>query len=347
MKKNLFLGALLFLSSQLFSNTIINYIPNYTENGFLDVNQLNSAIRLSEVQYDTANVDLIIPDGVYYLPNNKTINLQSHVFLVCKSVTFIYKWVTDEYSLNIIEINNIKNAGISGLNIDFSQAYKDSKPTYENADKFVNRSIIQIEHSDSIFIKKVTINKIIGVGIELSNSKWCQITDCNISGSWCLGNENGTMGYSINIVGTMSMYNVIYGNKLSNSRHQIVLQYGCAYNMIANNEMRDTKSLKKLWFIEVIDREYTFNLTLHGSNPHHNVILNNYADHRISVDNVKKTGNGPGNEILDNTINGLLDVQSVAPYWNYNEGQILKGNKYKKLRIEAKNCTIENNTKIK
>lgn len=328
--------------------TIIGYLPDYTEKGYLNVKHLNSGIQLAQLQYDGINdIDLVIPKGVYTVPNSTTIYLKDHINLKCDSVTFVYTHETDDYTQNIFQFQDNTHSGIEGLTIDFSGAYKDKKATYANADKFVNRSIITIEHSDSIFIKNVTIKKILGSGIEISNSKWCQILNCNISGSWVYGNENGAQGYSISIHGVQSQHNLVSGCNLSDSRHQIVIQYAAAYNLIYGNEMRDAKALKKMWFIELFDKEFTYNLTLHGNLAHHNTISDNYADHRISIDNVKKQGNGPGNEILNNTVDGLIDVQSVSPHHTYNEGQTIKGNKCFRLKIEAKNCIDENNIKIK
>lgn len=328
-------------------NMPISYIPDYTEEGYLNVNQLNSAIRLSALQYDgKESVNLVIPKGTYYLPNNKTINMSSYVNLKCEGVTFIYKWVTDEYSLNIIELNNITNAGVYNLNIDFSQAYTDKKPSYKNADKFINRSIIQLEHCDSIIIDNVTIKKIIGSGIEISNTKNSIVSNCNISGSWILGNESGTQGYSINLVGTMTKNNLIENNKLSDARHLIILQYACFNNVIRKNQTSGAGALKKVLFFEIIDRNFTYDVSLHGNSPHHNIIDGNNIASNLYIDNIKTNGNGPGNELINNIVKGRLVIESKAPYYDYNCCQIVKGNKYGSMRIEAKDCIIENNTKL-
>lgn len=341
-------ALLLSLLSQSYSRTVITYIPSYdSSSGYFSVKNLNQGIFLTSLQADSEIIDLVIPKGVYFLPNNQTINLHSLVNLSCDSVTFVYKWVDDEFRQNIIQFQDKSKAGISGLTIDFRQAYKDNKPTYANSVKFVGRSIIQIEHSDNIIIKGVTILKILGAGIELSNSNSCVVYNCNIQGSWVYGSASSTQGYSIDLVGALTKNNLIKGNVLRDSRHQVVLQYSCSENIIDSNNFYDTKSLKKVWFLEIFDREFTFNCVLHGNSAFKNIISNNYADHRISIDNVKDIPNGPGNQIINNTVDGLIDVQSKSPDFSYNEKQIIKGNKYKTLRIEARDCINENNTKIK
>lgn len=332
--------ALILLTLKLSSQSI-TFIPSY-DNGYLDVKTLNNAIFLTALQADSVTINLVIPKGVYYLPNNQTIHMNNMVNLSCDSVTFVYKWESDEYKQNIIQFQDRTKAGISGLTIDFRQAYRD-KVNWTSADKFVNRSIIQIEHSDHITIKNVIILKILGQGIGLSNSNSCIIKKCNIDGTWVRGNENGAMGYGICLVGSLCHDNLIDSNIINDSRHNVVAQYDAHNNVISNNKLTNAvASTKVLWF-EVNNK--TMNYTSHGNGSHHNVIRGNYADHRISIDNVKNIPNGPGNEIIDNTVDGLIDVQSKAPDQSYNCCQIIKGNRSRSLRVESKDCVIENNIK--
>lgn len=328
--------------------TIIGYLPDYTEKGDLNIKHLNSGIQLAQLQYDGENdIDLVIPKGIYTVPNNTTIYLKDHINLKCDSVTFIYRHETDDYTQNIFQFQDNTHSGIEGLTIDFSGAYKDSKPSYKNADKFVNRSIITIEHSDSIFIKNVTIKKILGSGIEISNSKWCQIINCNIAGSWVYGAKSGVQGYGVNIVGNLCSNNLISNNKISDVRHAIIAQYGACYNTISNNKTSDCKALKKAWFIEIMDRNFTYDISGHGNGGHHNYYIKNICEGNLYLDNIKTNGNGPGNEIIGNTVKGRLNVESKAPYYEYNCCQIIKDNQYGSIKIESKNCIVSGNTKIK
>lgn len=326
--------------------TTIWYMPNYTETGYLDVPQLNNAIFLTALQSEGERVDLVIPPGEYLLPNNKQITMNNMVNLKCTGVTFKYKYESD-YTLDLIHFQDRTKAGIYDLTLDLTEAYTDKKPSYKNADKFINRAVIQVEHSDSIILENITIKKILGSGIELANSSNCIIRNCQIVGSWVYGANSGVQGYGINLVGVLCRNNLIDSNLLKDQRHNIIIQYAAKHNTISKNKMYDVKALKKVWFLEVMDREFTFNLSLHGNSPDSNIISGNYADHRISVDNVKTIGNGKGNQIINNEVDGLIDVQSKAPYYNYNEGQVIKGNKCEKLRIEAINCINEGNIKIK
>lgn len=347
--KNPFASAVMALllslcTLNIFSKDRVLYTPVLNDNGKLSVPRLNAVILLLSLNNDSTETEIIIPKGVYYLYNNETINLKDHIYLNCDSVTFIYEWKDDEFRQDLISFYDITKSGIRGLTIDFRAAYKD-KINWSSADKFVNRSIIQLEHSDSIFIQNVTILKILGEGIGLSNSSYCVVAGCNIIGSWVYGNENGTQGYGIDLVGTLTYGNVITNNIIRDCRHNIVIQYGANNNTVSENQLYEARASNKILWFEVYTN--TMNLTLHGNSPHNNIVIKNYCDNRLSIDNVKTLPNGPGNQIIGNTINGLLSVESKAPDYYYNEGQIIKDNFYKTLRIEPKNCINTNNTKIK
>lgn len=340
------ISVLLLLINTAFANKKIWYVPNYTNDGMLNIPHLNNAIFLAELQYDSVDIDFIIPKGTYNIPNDQTIFMRSNVNLIGDSVNFIYKWKSDAYTLDLISFYWIKNSSIKNITLDLRQAFKDKNPSYSNADKYINRSVIQIDGSKNILVDSVKIYKILGCGIELSNSSLCKISNCNIEGSWVYGNESGTQGYGIDVVGTLCQDNIIFNNTLKDMRHNIIIQYGAHHNIIYSNAMFDAKALKKVWFLEVMDKKFTYNLSLHGNGPHNNIIQNNYCDWRLCVDNIKTNGNGPNNQIIGNFVMGLLSVESKAPY-DYNSGQVIRNNKFGSLKIEAKNCINEGNVKIK
>lgn len=309
--------------------SIVTLIPQFNSKGQLDIQHLNNAVQLASIQ----PADLVIPAGIYKLPADQQIKLRDNCKLIANGVKFVYE-SGEYYELNIIEAHWINNSGIEGLEIDFSE----TKP-----EKITNRAIIQLEHSENITIKNVTIKKILGSGIEISNSKFCKVENCTIEGAHIYGyKQGGTQGYGINLVGNMSSFNLIRNNYINDNRHGIVIQYGANNNLIDSNRLYNSKALNFWWVFKLYDNN-TFNITLHGNAPHNNVIKGNTC-YRITIDNVKKQGNGPNNEIIGNFVE-RIEVQSVAPYYDYNQGQRIENNKVKFLLIEAKNCINENNIK--
>lgn len=346
MKKIILIISLLLQSIDFFANPIY-YTPRTDDNGFLNIADLNQAIQTTSLNVNegsTTNnkyIDFIIPEGTYLIKNTDAIILKNNINLKGNNVTFKYKYIDLTYQNNMVIMQGVYRAGITGIIFDLREAYQFKKPSFSNASNFENRSVIFIKSSDSCVIKNCKIYKILGSGIELSNTKNCWINANIIDGSWIYGAGNGTQGYGINITGANTKNNVISNNTINDTRHNIVLQYNCNNNIIDNNTLQSARTLHKFIIWECF--KVASNLTFHGNGPYSNTASNNTCNW-LAIDNIKDNGNGPGNIIIGNNVNEL-DVQSVAPDFTYNQGQIIKNNKYTKMKIEPKNCVDSGNIK--
>lgn len=318
------------------------YIPSYDSSGNLDIKQLNKAIILASLQ---SNKKLVIEHGVYFFENNTTIELQDSVEIICNSVYFNVTIDGNKPVNNIININNKNNCSIQGLNIITFSKTKDIQGKWETNPYFANKSIIQVYGSKNITLNNLNITRIFGSGVSISNSSYVTLSNSKMYDSFTFGGESGTQGYMVNIDGEYSKNNHIYNNELKKSRHQIVVQYNANNNLIENNKTSESQALKKILWWYILDKTFGYSITLHGNGAYENTFKGNYVEGNLIMDNVKDFGNGKGNQFIENTVKGAIEVQSFYPY-TYNQGQIIKNNRYKSISVKAKNCIVEGNKKL-
>lgn len=322
------------------------YLPNYDSLGNLDIDQLNKAIKLTSLQSVDGNmVDLIIEPSPYFFTNAKSIEIASNVNLVCRGVTFNVTIEEKEKIKDIILFNGKSNAKITGLNIVTFAKDKDIKDKWEEGQLFANKSIFAINNSNKITIDSCKVIRIFGCGVDVNNSYSCTISNSSFIDSWVKGCESGQQGYGISINGSFSVANKIINNDIKDTRHGIVLQYDCYNNVVEGNKVSGSKALKKVLWFTVLDSNWTYDITLHGNNAHHNIVKENVLQGNLYIDAVKDTPNGCCNELIGNTVKGRINVESFYPY-TYNQGQLIKNNRYKSMSIKAKNCTVEGNSKL-
>lgn len=322
----------------------IYYTPILDTLGYIKINDLQENLNMAA----TLNKCLfIVSPSVYFINNDKSINIPSNVFFYGKDVFLNVMFDGDKDVKNIFNINSCHNSGILNLSVTTFSKKKDIQGKWNTGMYFSNKSIINIENSTNILIDSLKITRIFGCGVNISNSNEVTVSNSIINSSWVYGCKSGKQGYSINLDGVGCTNNFIYNNSLVDARHGIIIQYSAAYNIIQKNTIMDMKALKKVLFLEFFDTNYTFDLSFHGNSPHHNLVKENYCYGHLYIDDEKEIGNGEANMIISNYVGGRLQVDSYYP-WDYNKGQVLINNLYgKSIKVKAKNCIVEGNEKIK
>lgn len=354
MKKTL---VLIFFSCQLLGYGQSLYPDSSIINQASILTYVNSAKDTCNIQKDTViyngsigNINNFIssiqsPDSIKYiqinglhtLPDLYTINIPTNIHITGDAII-----KPQGTAYDVIRISNSTCAGLHGITIDTRSQYPSSyQDSWKRHDHFKNKSIIRIQNSSYIQVDSVTLERIYGDGVMMSNSSNCRIISNEIKDAWTHGGKSGTQGYGIDVVGGQCRNNLIEENTITSTRHGIVIQDDANWNIAGYNVVHDSYALKKFFWLVFKDRTYTFDITIHGDGAHHNLIEGNQTEHRIYIDDEHAT-NGPGNILYRNITNNRIQIDGNNNGYNY--GQIMIANEAPTVRCRALGSKVYNNT---
>lgn len=229
------------------------------------------------------------------------------------------------------------SSAVKGVEIDTHMAAPEKyKDNWGFAKHFVNKSVIRIEGTNCL-VDSVYMSRIFGSGIEFSHAKNNLVKRLIVNGSWVNGYKHGTQGYGINFYESDS--NLIQGCLIRGTRHGIVVQYNSDNNEIRYNVVKDSYALKKMWIFTWKDYMFTFDITVHGNNPSNNLIWQNYAMHRIYIDD-EHLPNGIGNILYQNHAQNKIQIDKG------NKKQYMISNYAPQVKDNGKNNIVKHNTVI-